>query len=96
MEPQEWRKFAFPFKFFEYLGYGKPIVAINDSPPARVVEKLGVGWSIEYEQSEIIKLFQTLVNDQSLIEEATTNALRHRLSHDWQSRVDTVIQALQV
>lgn len=96
LEPQEWRRFAFPFKFFEYLGYGKPIVTINDSPPARVVEKLGVGWNIEYNQSDIVKLFNNLVDKPSLIDEATTNALRHRLSHDWQSRVDKVIQTLRV
>ncbi|GAC10542.1 glycosyltransferase family protein [Paraglaciecola chathamensis] len=94
LEPQRWRKFAFPFKFFEYLGNGKPIIAIIDSPPGRLVEQLGIGWAINYTEEDISKLLNSIMDCPSLLKKAKSNIALNRPNHTWKARADSVISRL--
>lgn len=48
VEPGEYRTFAAPVKFFEYLGHGKPVLLSRGTYAGDLGERLGIGPVIEY------------------------------------------------
>lgn len=93
-EPQEWRSFAFPYKFFEYISFGKPIVAIGSTPPSRVINEEGIGWSLDYTSDAILKLFETIRDDRSLLNNALKNVESIAEKYTWEKRALQVASAL--
>ena len=49
VEPDEYWKLSMPVKMFEYLGYGKPILAAAESPSSDFVKAEDIGWTLPYE-----------------------------------------------
>lgn len=89
-EPQVWREFAFPYKFFEYLSYDLPVICVNDTPPSRIVNEHGLGWSINYSLSELIALFNSLQKDNSSIVTASRKINEIKEQFSWESRAKFV------
>src|SRR5699024_1028759 len=48
VEPGEYRTFAAPVKFFEYVGHGKPVLLSRGTYAGDLGERLGVGPVIDY------------------------------------------------
>lgn len=82
---------AMPFKIFEYLQVGLPIIAAHDTAVADFVKDHGAGWSVSETPEEIAALFQTLARDRQLISQMQTCALRTAQRNQWTDRARQVV-----
>ena len=92
IEPSEYWEFAMPFKLFEYIGHGKPIIASEGTAAADFVEENKVGWTIPYEADALNDLISRIKQNRQLIEVATVNCARILSDHTWEARAKRVIQ----
>lgn len=60
VETTNYRNFAVPFKLYEYIGRGKPIIASAGTHAGTIVEELGVGWAIPYDADALSSLLARL------------------------------------
>lgn len=86
-EPQEWRSFAFPYKFFEYIENRKPILAVKETPPARLIEKYGIGVVVDYTLESLLNGIEEL-KDRQFIESCRENIEQVPKYESWTSRVE--------
>jgi glycosyltransferase involved in cell wall biosynthesis len=90
IEPIIYWEFAMPYKLFEYLSYGKPVIASEGTAAGDFVRKWGVGWVIPYERDALIELFIYLSNNQDKIL-ACMNKIREITKDNlWETRALTV------
>lgn len=88
--PNIYRTFAVPYKFFEYLGHGIPILASKGTLAGEMTEKMGVGWTIPNDVDSIKKKIQLLNEDKTGFEEKIRAARKIRLQHTWLMRARQV------
>jgi glycosyltransferase involved in cell wall biosynthesis len=86
VEPSAYRKFAIPYKLFEYLSYGKPIIATEGTAAGDFVKRWNVGWVIPYEKDMLVTLFALLSTNLEKIEECARNIEMIRKTNTWCSR----------
>ncbi len=60
VEPEPYREFAVPFKLFEYIGRGIPIIASRGTLAAEIVESERLGWVVADEVGAISRLLAHL------------------------------------
>ena len=94
LEPIGYREFAAPFKLFEYLGHGKPIIATQGTLAGEFVEANGIGWALPYEAQALADLLDSLKRDPKLLEEKIASAERLRSEHTWEARARQVATGL--
>lgn len=92
--PDGYRRFAVPLKLFEYLGYGKPILASEGTLAGDMVEAMGSGFTVPNAHQEIAALLHRLSEDPSLLAHAAENARRARQQNTWAMRARTVAEVL--
>lgn len=85
-----YRKFAVPFKFYESLQFGIPIITNDGTKVASLVHELDVGWVVSSEE-DASTLIKRLNIDQSPILEKKKNIGRVVKDNTWQSRAGKVI-----
>lgn len=94
LEPEKYLTFAVPFKFFEYIGRGKPVLASAGTYVAQLVARTGAGWVVPYDKEAIGDLLNHLVENPSEIAEKAAVTRQAAKSQTWQSRAQTVADAL--
>lgn len=94
LEPIGYREFAAPFKLFEYLGHGKPIIATQGTLAGDFVESNGIGWSLPYTAEALADLLEQLKKNPQLLDEKISNAERVRNDHTWEARARQVADGL--
>ncbi len=87
----EYLKFAMPFKLFETVSYGVPVVASPGTAVADFVESNGIGWVVEENFGEFL---QKLAENRALIEEKRQNVLKKRYENTWEARALFVAKQL--
>lgn len=92
--PDGYRRFAVPLKLFEYLGYGKPILASEGTLAGDLVETMGSGFTVPNRHEDIAALLQRLAEDPVLLERAAERARAARLENTWAMRARTVAEVL--
>jgi glycosyltransferase involved in cell wall biosynthesis len=94
VKPSPYWQFAAPVKLFEYIGMERPIVASQDTLPGRLVQELGVGWTVPYEVEPLRGLLQRL--SASAAERLACQAQTRRVAarHTWQARAQQVVADL--
>lgn len=90
VKPHEYRSFATPFKLFEYLSHGKPIIASENTYVGEFVKRNRIGWSINYSKKDLIKLLIELKNNSEMISEKSENAKEFAVSQTWSDRASKV------
>lgn len=90
MESSEYRKFAVPFKLYEYIGRGKPIIASSGTYAGKVVEELGVGWTIPYDAQALADLLHRIENEPGEYRETLTRLRLTREENTWEKRAQQV------
>lgn len=55
-------KYSSPNKLYEALMLGKPIIVAKNTGIDKLVEKEGIGWSIEYTEKELDELLKKIIN----------------------------------
>lgn len=88
--PQIWRSFAFPYKFFEYLSFGKPTLAVDGTPPARIIKENKFGVVTSYNEESLTAVFEQLTSDSGLLSEARNNIAELKQLHSWDRRINTL------
>jgi glycosyltransferase involved in cell wall biosynthesis len=94
VEPTEYREFAMPFKLFEYIGTGRPIVATRGTLAGDFVAKHSLGWAVEYSDATIAELLTNLRNDRTIVSAAAGGVADCQNENTWFARAAKVIADL--
>lgn len=86
MEPISYREFAAPLKFYEYLGHGRPVIAVEGSLVAGIIEETGAGWVLPYEAEALVSLLTHLRNNPQEYKTAADRAEQVRHDNTWLAR----------
>ncbi len=89
-----YREFAFPYKVFEYLGAGLPIIATEATAAADFVIENKVGWKVADNKKSIVTLLRELSNDIESIGEKSRQIEAISGQNTWRSRAKEVAQKL--
>lgn len=95
MPPDEYRSFAAPVKFFEYLAHSRPILATADTYAAQLVEEEGVGWAIPYGEQELNAFLDDLLADPTSLEQKADAARSFGQINQWTDRAQEVADVLE-
>lgn len=90
IEPSIYRTFAVPIKFFEYIGFGKPVIVNENTNIDESVSERGNGWVIPFESSELTRLLDVLSEDPELVRQATDKTIALREENTWMARARQV------
>ena len=95
VRPDTYWQFAVPFKLFEYLEYGKPVIASKGTAAGTFVEKYGVGWTIAYEAAALRDLLARLSRDPTDVANCTKRVRDVASLHLWRERALAVESSLR-
>ncbi|WP_067781780.1 glycosyltransferase family protein [Actinomyces vulturis] len=93
-QPHEYWDFAVPYKLYEYLAHQLPIVATQGTQTGRIVDDLGIGWTIENTESALMNLIDHLTAHPEQIEAVRSRMREVLSSQTWAARARTVIDVL--
>ena len=94
VEPTEYRTFAAPVKFYEYLGAGKPILLSEGTRAGDVGEDLGIGVAVPYTAEDFAALLRRLVDEPAELERLAARAREVRHAQTWRARADVAARTL--
>ena len=94
LEPIAYREFAAPLKLYEYLGHGKPIIAVEGSLAGDFVAENGVGWVLPYTADALASLLSRLAEDPAELDRVRARVASVRTEHTWAARADQAAVAL--
>lgn len=94
IRPSAYLDIAVPVKLFEYIGYGRPIIATRGTEAGRIVEANGVGWVVDHERSALTNLLIHLRNHPQEVADRAAAAVRMAESNTWADRARTVRDVL--
>ncbi|WP_259390764.1 glycosyltransferase [Actinomyces sp. 2119] len=63
VEPSPYWDFAVPYKLYEYLAHELPVVATAGTETGRIVEELGIGWTLPYSAEALAALLRRLADN---------------------------------
>ena len=89
-EPNPYWDFAVPYKLYEYLAHGLPVIAVRGTQTGRLVEEMGIGWVLEYDAGALARLLRHLRGAPEEVE-AVRRRMREVLpGQTWQARARQV------
>ncbi|MEF9941969.1 MAG: glycosyltransferase [Lachnospiraceae bacterium] len=91
---QGYRSFAMPIKLFEYLSYGTPVIATNNTSAGDFVEQNDVGWSIDYNTEELTKLLESISFDSNVLKDKQQKIQSALKKNTWRARAQQVVDEL--
>ncbi|WP_262000689.1 glycosyltransferase [Microbacterium sp. Mcb102] len=94
MEPVAYRDFVLPFKLFEYVGRGKPVVATEGTLVGDFVTEHGIGWAVPYRAESLAELLDRLDADPEELHAMQERVRVLRESHSWEARAQQVADDL--
>lgn len=92
--PDGYFAFAVPYKLYEYIGHGLPILATRNTMTGETVAKNRFGWTLDHDPSAIADMLRRLGEDPALIREARRNVLAARPENTWPHRARQVVTDL--
>ncbi|MDO5079788.1 glycosyltransferase family protein [Buchananella hordeovulneris] len=90
VEPHPYRDFAMPYKLFEYLGRGLPIIATAGTLAGRFVAAHGLGWAIDYTAAALQQLLARLAAAPTELAAVAARVRQVAPAHTWQARARQV------
>lgn len=96
VEPTTYWEFAMPFKLFEYVGFGLPVVATKGTAAGDFVRDNGLGWSIAYDTHVLSDLTKHLSDNRSEVAQLTKSVRDSAHRHTWSTRACTVSETLSM
>ena len=94
VEPGEYRTFAAPVKFFEYIGHGKPVLLSRGTYAGDLGLELGVGPVIDYSAEALRAELEDLHHRPERLEEYARGARRARHRQTWRARAEQAVARL--
>lgn len=86
VEPGEYRTFAAPVKFFEYMSYGKPILLSEGTYAAEFAAARGIGLEIPYTRDAFTAALHELAEHPEMLQHLAEGAQRERHANTWLRR----------
>ena len=86
VEPSIYREFAIPYKLFEYIGWGIPIIASENTAVGDYVRKNNIGWTIPYTEQSLTNLLLYLEQNSDEILKKQQNIKNLALENTWEKR----------
>lgn len=94
VEPGEYRAFAAPVKFFEYIGHGKPVLLSRGTYAGELGERFGIGPVIDYSVDALRTELEDLRARPERLEQYAGNAARVRHDQTWRARAEEAARRL--
>ncbi|ASO27836.1 glycosyl transferase [Vibrio anguillarum] len=94
MEPTEYRDFAVPVKLFEYVSYGKPVIATASTWVGEFVNEQGLGWKVDYSEHSLKEFLQQLLDEKYSIPAFAETVRERAYLYSWEKRCREVEVAL--
>ena len=95
VKPKEYREFAVPFKLYEYIGYGNPIIASQKTLAGNTVKKQALGWTIEYSYLALQKLLIEIQNNPHILQFKQKEIKAIGAQESWRARAQQIIHDAQ-
>lgn len=92
LKPHLYREFAMPFKLFEFIGHGLPILASDGTKAGRYVKENDCGFVVEYDEVALRNFLHDLTKQQ--IMDTREKVLRFARSQTWEERAKMVADIL--
>jgi glycosyltransferase involved in cell wall biosynthesis len=92
-EPHKYLSIAMPYKLFEYIDHGKPIILHENLGAASFVEKYNAGWVLS-SADELSPLLDRLRDEPGEVLRKAENAQRAKIDSTWRHRVRFVGEIL--
>lgn len=92
LKPHVYREFAMPFKLFEFIGHGLPVLASNGTKVARYVEENNCGFVVDYDEASLREFLSSLSRDK--IREMRKRLLDFAPTQSWEARARYVAHIL--
>nr|WP_250649029.1 MULTISPECIES: glycosyltransferase [unclassified Actinomyces] len=89
VEPSAYRDIAVPVKLFEYLSYGRPVIATAGTEAGRVIAANGAGWVVPYDADEMRVLLEHLRACPEEVRERARLARAAAADNTWAERART-------
>lgn len=86
--------FAAPFKLFEAIGYGKPLIGYRKNWSGKFIEKNGVGLVCDNTPEDVAKALNALCDDKDLLQQYKSRLSNIAPQHTWESRARKVAEVL--
>lgn len=90
----EYVRFAAPYKLFEVVGHGVPILAARDTWSGDFVERNNIGLTSANETEALRRTLQELAADSAKLEEYRRNMAAVAEQNTWQARCRQIAEAL--
>ncbi|CAB1251644.1 Glycos_transf_1 domain-containing protein [Clostridiaceae bacterium BL-3] len=95
VKPQKYREFAMPVKLFDYLTYGKPVIATNMTSVGEFINDNDIGWAIDYSREELKKQLEYIINNPKSYGEKINNIKKIIWYNTWEARARKVVDDLK-
>ncbi|CAM2898540.1 glycosyltransferase [Actinomyces slackii] len=86
VKPSEYRDIAVPVKLFEYLSYGRPVIATRGTEAGRIIEANGAGWVVDHNRQAFIDLLRHLEQEPGEVRDRAEAARAAAAAHTWAAR----------
>ena len=93
-EPNEYMKLAIPYKAFEYLAWGKPMLVSRGTAIGDFVASHGIGWVIEYSKDRIKESIYEILSEPSELYPKKAQCVIAQKENRWVNRAQKVIKDL--
>lgn len=92
LKPIEYRNFAMPFKLFEFIGHGLPVLASEGTKVAKFVKENNCGFVVDYNEKSLRNFLSSLSKEK--IATVKSNVIDFAPSQTWRERARTVAEIL--
>ncbi len=79
-------KIAMPYKTFEYMGFGLPMIASADTAVGDYVEEQKIGWTIPYDNNSLRYLLSSLNSNRADISSKSKACVELAKNNRWEDR----------
>ncbi|HSO70167.1 MAG TPA: glycosyltransferase [Arachnia sp.] len=92
--PEGYFAFAVPYKLYEYIGHGLPILATRNTMTGDTVAKNGFGWTLDHDPAVIASHLRSLVDHPEQLQSARESVVAARDANTWAHRAAQVVADL--
>lgn len=93
--PDLYRTFAVPYKLFEAIGYGCPIIATKGTWVGNFVLRNKIGYTVNYDDKELCCLLDKLILNKGKLFTISSNVLKIQQQHTWEHRVEEIVSCFK-